>query len=215
VDDHALVGGALTMALQARGFAARFVSPADLVATLGEPAPVGGLVLLDLELGLDVDGADLVPRLRQSGWRVLLVTGSTKEMRAAAAIAAGAIGLVPKCSPFDDLVEAAVRAAEGRTLIDAEERARLCALAAEAERDSEQHRLRWERLTPRELEIVDCIAAGKRPAAIAEEFVVSVATVRTQIKSILGKLELNSQLEIAASDRTHRSSRARRSNGTR
>lgn len=206
VDDHALVADALTMALQARGFAACCVPPADFVATLGRPAPVGGLVLLDLELGLDVDGADLVPRLRQSGWRVLLVTGSANEMRVAAAIAAGAVGRVPKCSPFGDLVDAAVRAAEGRTLIGAEERGRLCVLAAEAEQDAERRRLQWQRLTPRELEIVDRIAAGRRPAAIAEEFVVSVATVRTQIKSILGKLELNSQLELAASARTYRSS---------
>ena len=42
------------------------------------------------------------------------------------------------------------------------------------------------------------IAAGRRPRAIAEEFVVSVATVRTQIRSILAKLEVGSQLEVAA-----------------
>jgi DNA-binding CsgD family transcriptional regulator len=77
-------------------------------------------------------------------------------------------------------------------------------MAAEAEQESQQRQLRWTRLTPRELQIVDRIAAGKRPASIAEEFVVSVATVRTQIKSILGKLELNSQLEVAALARTHR-----------
>jgi DNA-binding NarL/FixJ family response regulator len=205
VDDHALVAGALAMALRARGFAATYVPPAEFVATIDERAPLGGLVLLDLDLGLDVDGAELVPRLRQSGWRVLLVTGSADEVRTAAAVAAGAVGHLPKSSPFDDLVDVTVRAAEGRTLITADERARLSAVADAAMREAEQCRSRWKRLTPRELEIVDRIAAGKRPAGIAEEFVVSVATVRTQIKSILGKLELNSQLEVAALARSCRS----------
>jgi DNA-binding NarL/FixJ family response regulator len=45
--------------------------------------------------------------------------------------------------------------------------------------------------------------AGRRPATIAQEFVVSVATVRSQIRSILAKLEVSSQLEVAALVRRH------------
>jgi DNA-binding NarL/FixJ family response regulator len=198
VDDHVLVAGALTMALRARGLAAAAVGPAQLREDLAEPAPPGGLVLLDLDLGADLDGADLVPRLRRAGWRVLLVTGATDETRIAVAVAAGAVGRVRKSAPFDELVDAAVRAAEGRSLVSDAERQRLQTIAAAAEQDARQRHDRWRRLTARELQIVDRIAAGRRPAAIAEEFVVSVATVRTQIKSILGKLEVGSQLEVAA-----------------
>lgn len=57
---------------------------------------------------------------------------------------------------------------------------------------------RWQQLTPREHEIVDCLIDGLRAAAIAEKFTVSVATVRTQIRSILAKLEVSSQLEVVA-----------------
>lgn len=57
---------------------------------------------------------------------------------------------------------------------------------------------RLQLLTPREREIVGCLASGLRAAAIAEKFVVSVATVRTQIRSILAKLEVSSQLEVVA-----------------
>jgi DNA-binding NarL/FixJ family response regulator len=48
------------------------------------------------------------------------------------------------------------------------------------------------------------MAQGRRATAIAEHFVVSLTTVRTQIRAILVKLEVNSQLEavaLAADDR--------------
>jgi DNA-binding NarL/FixJ family response regulator len=48
------------------------------------------------------------------------------------------------------------------------------------------------------------MSQGYRAIAIAEHFVVSLATVRTQIRAILVKLEVNSQLEavaLAADDR--------------
>ena len=42
------------------------------------------------------------------------------------------------------------------------------------------------------------LAEGLRAAAIAERLVVSMPTVRTQIRSILTKLEVGSQLEAVA-----------------
>lgn len=198
VDDHALVAGALAMALRSGGLDATAVLPADFLPRVDLPAPTGALVLLDLDLGDGLDGVDLVPRLRRSGWRVVLVTGSTDDTRIAVGVAAGALGRVRKSAAFDELVAAATRAAQGRPLISADERARLEDLASAATEARRLDRDRWDRLTPRELQIVDRIAAGRRPAAIAEEFVVSVATVRTQIRSILAKLEVSSQLEVAA-----------------
>ncbi|MHA6792592.1 response regulator transcription factor [Pseudonocardia bannensis] len=198
VDDHVLVSSAIAMALGARGLTAHAISPDELAGRMDTPAPPGGLVLLDLDLGGGLDGVGLVPRLRRVGWRLLVVTGSTDEVRIASAVAAGALGWIPKTAPFDELVDTAVRAAEGRSLMGGPERERLARLAEEAARESEARRERWRRLTPREQEIVGHIAAGRRPAAIAAECVVSVATVRTQVRSILAKLEVGSQLEIAA-----------------
>ncbi|MBW0117373.1 response regulator transcription factor [Pseudonocardia abyssalis] len=198
VDDHALVAGALVMALRSGGIEATALLPAEFLPRVDVPAAPGALVLLDLDLGDGLDGVDLVPRLRRSGWRVVLVTGSTDEDRIAAGIAAGALGRVRKSAPFPELVAAATRAAEGRPLIGDDERRRIEATASVRSQERRLVRDRWDRLTPRELQIVDRIAAGRRPAAIAEEFVVSVATVRTQIRSILAKLEVTSQLEVSA-----------------
>lgn len=198
-DDHELVSSALVVALGGRGLAARRVQPRHLAAEPVPPAPDGGLVLLDLDLGRDadgrvLDGARFVPALRKAGWRVLVLTGNTDEARIAPAVAAGALGWVNKAAPFEHLVATAVRAAAGHAVLDPAEHARLTALAAEsAELDR-----RWARLTQREREVLARLVAGKRAGAIAEEFVVSVATVRAQIRSVLAKLEVGSQLEAVA-----------------
>jgi DNA-binding NarL/FixJ family response regulator len=47
------------------------------------------------------------------------------------------------------------------------------------------------------------LVPARRLPTIAQEFVVSVATVRSQIRSILAKLEVSSQLEVAALVRRH------------
>jgi len=53
-------------------------------------------------------------------------------------------------------------------------------------------------LTPREREVLSALAKGQRAEAIASESGVSSATVRSQIRSVLAKLGVNSQLEAVA-----------------
>ncbi len=202
VDDQALVACSIALALRGVGIAARALPPARVGELAHQPAPPGGLVLLDLDHG--PDAVATVPRLRRSGWRVLLVTGSPDETPVALALAAGASGWVHKSQPFEELVRLATRAAEGRPVLSAPERARMLAVADAARTAEHRAGDRWSRLTPRERQIVDRIVAGRRPAAIADEFVVSLATVRSHIRSILAKLGVGSQLEVAALARTRR-----------
>jgi DNA-binding NarL/FixJ family response regulator len=54
------------------------------------------------------------------------------------------------------------------------------------------------RLSTRERQVLARLAAGVPASAIATEFVVSLATVRAQIRSVLAKLEVNSQLAAVA-----------------
>lgn len=42
------------------------------------------------------------------------------------------------------------------------------------------------------------LAKGQRAQAVADHFVVSLATVRTQIRAVLTKLEVGSQIEAVA-----------------
>jgi DNA-binding NarL/FixJ family response regulator len=204
IDDHELFSTSLTMALRNEGFQAQTLPVAAVPAFLRGAEPrQAGLVVLDLDLGRDADGrwvngADLVGGLRARGWKVLVVSGSVDRPGVAAAIAAGAIGSVPKSRSFEVLLETVLTAASGRPVM------------SEVELQSwlERHRRyltrerdlarRLSRLSVREHEVLELLADGLRAAAIAEHFVVSMTTIRTQIRSILAKLEVRSQLEAVA-----------------
>ncbi|MDT7588926.1 MAG: two-component system, NarL family, nitrate/nitrite response regulator NarL, partial [Pseudonocardiales bacterium] len=168
-----------------------------------------GLVLLDLNLGRDglgrqVDGVHLVRALRARRWTVLVVSDHGDEDRVAAAIAAGAAGVVAKSTSLRNLLLMVLAASAGQPVMTESERhAWLTRDRGYRARQHERAR-RFERLSTREREVLALMAQGRRATAIAEHFVVSLTTVRTQIRAILVKLEVNSQLEavaLAADDR--------------
>lgn len=204
IDDHELFSTSLRMALCEHGFDAHQVpitGIADIQARVRQFRP--GLVVLDLDLGRDeqgqwVNGLELVTTLCTEDWLVLVVSGSVDTPGVAAAIAAGAIGSVPKTSSFERLVGTVLTAAAGEPVMTDAERytwlARHHSFAA-AERELSQ---RLGRLSAREREVLELLSEGRRAGEIAEYFVVSMATVRTQIRAILAKLGVNSQLEAVA-----------------
>jgi LuxR family maltose regulon positive regulatory protein len=58
-----------------------------------------------------------------------------------------------------------------------------------------------EALTERELEVLRLFAAGMTSPEIAQHFVVSINTVKTQLKSIYSKLDTHSRAEAIAKAR--------------
>ena len=207
IDDHALVSTTLAMALESRGILAHCGEASSVEAVrraAGHLTP--GVALVDVDLGVAPDGrmrdgVDLVPVLVDLGWRVVMLTGSARVPDIAAAIAAGAIGWLHKKAPFGDLLASVVAAVAGERLLSDEERLRLVRLHYGEKAQALIRRAGFDQLTAREREVLDGLVAGKRAAAIAEESVVSLATVRTQIRSILAKLGVSSQLEAVALQR--------------
>ncbi|GAA3736795.1 DNA-binding NarL/FixJ family response regulator [Spinactinospora alkalitolerans] len=210
VDDHELLSTTMELALRAQGIAAvrAPVLGADAVRrSAADLAP--GLVLLDLDLGTGAEGESLdgVPLAREfhaDGWLVLILTGTTGRDRIAAAVAAGAIGWMPKSAPFPDLIQTILDAVAGRPVMSGQERERLMT----EHRDAVARRRAESRLmgllTAREHEILDALVDGRRAAAIAADSFVAISTVRSQIRSILAKLEVTSQLEAVALARSLR-----------
>ena len=204
IDDHELFSTTLTMALRNEGFDARTLPIADVRDFLDRPVthPTGPVVL-DLDLDRDADGryvngADLVEGLRRAGWKVLVVSGSMDQPGTASAIASGAIGSVPKSHSFATLLGTVVMAAGGTPVMSEIEHWEWLERHRQYQEQERELSRRLARLSYREREVLELLATGMRAAAIAEHFVVSLPTVRTQIRSLLTKLEVNSQLEAVA-----------------
>jgi two-component system, NarL family, nitrate/nitrite response regulator NarL len=199
VEDHGLLGDSLTAALTSEGF--HVVRPGSLEAesVLAEAATIRPHVaLLDFRLDDDRTALPMIAPLRELGASVVMVTGERDRVRLAECVEAGAIGLVDKGVAFDDLLVAVRQVAELRTLLSRDERDELLRLLREA-RLADGERLKpFEALTAREQAVLDALMDGLSADAIAERDFVSIATVRSQIRSILSKLGVGSQLAAVA-----------------
>ncbi len=207
VEDHRLFAESLEIALTLEGHdvtripitEGRNAADAVLAATLKARPRV---VLLDLDLGAAGTGIRLIRPLVRAGAAVVVVTSEDREARWGECLAHGAQVVLDKGEPLNTILATIRRTSEGRTLVPPEERVRLI--------DRFRHELDTRRatlnrlgmLTPREQEVLRHLMAGRPVREIAQHFVVSEATVRTQVKSVLSKMEVTSQL--AAVGAAHR-----------
>lgn len=202
VDDHELVAMSLAYGLRAEGLRAHHCLPRDgALQTATGLTP--GLVLLDLDLGRDaegrsLDGVALVAPLRAAGWQVLVLSGTADRARVGAALAEGAVAAVPKAAPLPRLIAAVRAALDGAEVMPPERRRELIEAHRQRVAQRRERAEKLARLTQREREVLAALADGRRAQTIADTFVVSLATVRTQIRAILTKLEVSSQLEAVA-----------------
>jgi DNA-binding NarL/FixJ family response regulator len=200
VDDHQLLVQSLALALRAEGYEAEVADLTDrdaLIQHVWDRPPA--LVLLDLQLGGVIgDGSTLVRPFVQAGARVLVVSAATDRLRIASAIEQGAVGHISKAAPFDDLLEAARSAARGDEVMpEAQRHEMVTELRLHREREQAE-RAQFDRLTKRERQVLRELSNGKSVGAIASEWFVSEATVRTQVRGVLVKLGVGTQLEAVS-----------------
>lgn len=204
IDDHDLVAASLTYAFAAQGFDAHRIPVSDLDTVRDAALAYSpGVALLDLNLGVDdegrsLDGVELVPSLCAQGWSVLVVTGTDELDRVDAAIAAGAANWVVKGADFAELRASVAELAEGRGRLGERERRAMIERHREFVRTRGKDAARLEKLSETEHSVLNQLAEGSSPAEIAEHTYTSIHTVRAHIRSILAKLDVNSQRAAAA-----------------
>ena len=108
------------------------------------------------------------------------------------------MSVVDKSAPLPTLVELVETIAAGRQPMTPQERRTWLAEQRRLHAALERRAERLARLSPREREVLQALAEGRRAGAIAQAGGVSVATVRSQIRSVLAKLTVGSQLEAVA-----------------
>jgi DNA-binding NarL/FixJ family response regulator len=174
----------------------------EVVAQAGSVAEarqnLGGIDLAVVDLDLpDGDGTDLIGALRAAKPRgiVLVLTANANREAFARAVEAGAAGVLHKTVRIQQVVDAARDLLSGKSLISTEEVIELLRLAEQTrERDRETYRYA-ERLTPREMEVLQALADGLSDKEMSESLRVGVGTVRNHLVSIFSKLGVNSRLQ--------------------
>ena len=210
VDDHDLVAMSLAMCLRSEGMHAQRHAARSRDGILTAVATlVPGVVLLDLDLGRGpdgepIDGTTLVAGLCRSGWRVIVLWATADEARIGRAFDAGALACVPKTAALPVLITAIRRATQGLEVMHPERRRYFVAKFRAQQEQARAVERRLARLTDRERAVLERLARGQRAQSIADEFKVSLATTRTQIRAVLHKLEVNGQLEAVALIHEHR-----------
>jgi DNA-binding NarL/FixJ family response regulator len=181
VDDHAVVRAGLRQllmtALDAAIDEARDGASMALALAKG-PRP--DLVLLDLGLP-GPGGLALLPRLRQEGLRVLVLTMHAEPLYARRALDAGAAGYVSKNIPPQDLLEAIRLVHAGRKYVEP----RMAEELAIMNMDTAN---RLQSLTARDIDIMRLLAHGRGMAEIATLLGVSYKTIANTASAIRGKL---------------------------
>jgi two-component system nitrate/nitrite response regulator NarL len=199
VDDHRLLAEMLQMSLSQAGCSVSMAPCGSFDEVLAEAAAVRPtLVVLDLDLEGAGYGYDLIAPLRQLGAEVLVLTGTTDRIELARCLEAGALGIASKAQGFNNVLDQIRRTAAGETATPVTERAQLLADLSAHRRAAVRRRAPFETLSARERDVLRQIVDGHQAATIAKEFFVSLATVRTQIRSILLKLDVTSQVAAVA-----------------
>ncbi|MFE0689141.1 response regulator transcription factor [Streptomyces sp. JH002] len=189
-EDLFLLRDGLTRLLQAHGFeiAAAVDNGPALTRALAELRPDVAVVDVRLPPSFTDEGLQCALQARRDrpGMPVLVLSQHVEQLYARELLADGhgGVGYLLKDRVFDadQFIDAVRRVAEGGTAMDPQV---IQQLLAQRTQDSP-----LERLTPRELEVIELMAQGRSNAAIAERMVVTERAIAKHTSNIFAKLGL-------------------------
>ncbi|QEM11240.1 response regulator transcription factor [Mucilaginibacter rubeus] len=145
------------------------------------------VILLDIELP-GVNGIDAIPKLKKllPNCYILILTVYESEKQIFNALAAGASGYLTKNTPSAKIIESIKEVREGGGPMSINI-ARLVIRSFQKNQESP--------LSKRETQILELIGEGKSRGQIANELFIDLETVRSHIKNIYLKLDVNSRAD--------------------
>jgi DNA-binding NarL/FixJ family response regulator len=196
-DDQALVRGGFRMILEAKedmevvGEAGDGAEAVELVARL-QP----DVVLMDVRMP-DMDGIEATRRVVASGSsaRIVILTTYDVDEYVFAALRAGASGFLLKDVRPPELTEAIRVVARGDALLAPGVTRRLLDRFAGVLPDGAARPSDLDELTEREFEVLRFVALALSNAEIASRLVLTEATVKTHVSSVLRKLGLRDRVQ--------------------
>lgn len=195
-DDQDLVRSGLRLILELGGIdvvgEARDGAEAVVLATDLDP----DVVLMDVRMP-GTDGVEATRRIVAAGLRcpVLMLTTFDLDRHVYDALTAGAAGFLLKDASAEQLVDAVQRTVRGEAPMAPAVMARLVDRFLERAPASSTESPALRSLSPREREVLGLMAAGHTNTEIAETLVVSLATVKTHVRSILAKLDARDRVQ--------------------
>jgi DNA-binding NarL/FixJ family response regulator len=196
VDDQQLVRDGLRLILELAGVdvLGEAADGADGVRLVLEHRP--DVVLMDLRMP-GTDGIEATRRIVASGsaTRVLVLTTFEGEELTFRALQAGASGYLLKDAGGARLVAAVEAAAAGEMPLAPEVVSRLVASYVQRPPAPTAPTARLDPLSDRERDVLALMGAGRSNPEIATELYISLATVKSHVRHILGKLDLRDRAQ--------------------
>lgn len=199
VDDHNVVRSGLATFLKAYEdleLVAEAKNGREAVQLCSATKP--DVILMDLMMP-EMDGIEATKAILAScpEVKIIAMTSFEEEKLVQGVLAAGAISYLLKNVTSDELASAIRAAALGRSTLSPE----AAKVLVNATRTIDQPLFT---LTERELEVLELVAQGQSNQQIAQTLVITIATVKAHISSILSKLQVSSRTEAISYAIKHR-----------
>jgi DNA-binding NarL/FixJ family response regulator len=152
-------------------------------------ATLPDVVLMDLRMP-EIDGIEATRRLSQVTPipAIVVLTMFDDDESVFAAMRVGARGYLLKGADQEEIIRSVRAAAAGEAIFGAQVASRILGHFAEPRNHKS---VAFPTLTEREREVLTLIAAGRGNAAIAQELMISLKTVRNHVSNVFTKLQVN------------------------
>jgi DNA-binding NarL/FixJ family response regulator len=165
------------------------------------PGPHADVILLDADVA---EASRLCAAYSGAGQKVVMLSSTSEPARIVDAIEAGALAWVRKDESMDRLLGVLRGVARGETWLPVAETGNVLALLIRRRDGKSPEEGRLAMLTPREREVLDCLADGAGRSEVAARLHLSANTVRTHLQNLMAKLGVHSTLEAVAVARSAR-----------